>query len=260
MLFGSSFSADIGVATIRGQRLEMRQEMSRMYRLEEGPGRSSTCRTSAAARDGKTTIGVGVAVVVVADRCRDIRGRHHSERACRALRARAGQAPLVTLAEQHMELARRIAQSRARKTGSDFDDVYSDALYGLLLAEQGYDGKRDFAHYASRWIVGEIHHGVRKRTGIRGDHRTKRLAAVSLDELATDTPDSSRLTAHEEAEFSALWAAVDGLPAKQRVATRMHYECGLPQQEIADAMGVSQMSVCRWLSAARESLAEAVAA
>ena len=48
----------------------------------------------------------------------------------------------MTLAEQHMELARRIAQSRARKTGSDFDDVYSDALYGLLLAEQGYDGAR----------------------------------------------------------------------------------------------------------------------
>jgi RNA polymerase sigma factor (sigma-70 family) len=230
-----------------------------MYRLEEVPSRSSTCRTSVAVPDGKTMIGVGVAVVVVADRCRDVGRRHHAVRACRALRARAGQEPLMTLAEQHMELARRIAQSRARRMGSDFDDVYSDALYGLLLAEQGYDGKRDFAHYASRWIVGEIHHGIRKRTGIRGDHRTKRLAAVSLDQLATNMPDS-RLTAHEEAECSALWAAVDGLPPKQRLATRMHYQWGLPQQEIADAMGVSQMSVCRWLSAARESLAEAVAA
>jgi RNA polymerase sigma-B factor len=63
----------------------------------------------------------------------------------------------------------------------------------------------------------------------------------------------------EDAEFersedrAALEPALEGLPDREREILRMRFEEGLPQTQIAEAVGLSQMHVSRLI---RKSLAE----
>lgn len=53
-----------------------------------------------------------------------------------------------------------------------------------------------------------------------------------------------------------LWAAVAGLPDRQREAIALRYVSGLTEAEVAAAMGVREGSASATLSKARRRLAE----
>lgn len=53
-----------------------------------------------------------------------------------------------------------------------------------------------------------------------------------------------------------IWAVVQQLPERQRVAVVLRYLLDLPEQEVATAMGISRGTVASTLAAARKRLAE----
>jgi RNA polymerase sigma factor (sigma-70 family) len=169
----------------------------------------------------------------------------------------------MSIAEDFVPLARKLAWDATRRYGTDFPDAYSDALYGLVRAARRADPDRPFASYATYTIRGAILQGIRDRWGWR--RGTPRPQLVSLDDphrgehgdetLSETIADESAVSPYEAAENARLWRQVDALPAKQRSAVRLHYQWSLSQSEIAGLLGVSQMQVSRYLSQARSRLA-----
>jgi RNA polymerase sigma factor (sigma-70 family) len=68
---------------------------------------------------------------------------------------------------------------------------------------------------------------------------------------ATPTGDAPEIAVEDRQPGSGVWAAVAGLPAKQRTAVALRFACDLPHREIAAAIGCSE-------EAARRSVHEGV--
>jgi RNA polymerase sigma factor (sigma-70 family) len=178
-----------------------------------------------------------------------------------AVHSESGEERLV---ERHVPYARALARRAAwRFQNQDFDDLYSDALLGLLSAARRYrPGPVPFLGFARPWIHGEMLKGIRHRTGARSDRKVSPPKTVSLDApspegmlpLAERLPDASAPSPFEEARTAELWAAVSALPTRTRLIVRLYHEWGLSQGAIADLVGVSQMHVSRLLQAAYEEL------
>jgi RNA polymerase sigma-70 factor (sigma-E family) len=96
----------------------------------------------------------------------------------------------------------------------------------------------------------------RSRSVLR--HRT--AAGSHLQQAPPDRPDAGP-GAHGLLEQPAAAAALRGLPERQREAIVLRYYAGLPEGEIADAMGISRGAVkshtARGLSALRAALEQA---
>jgi RNA polymerase sigma factor (sigma-70 family) len=160
-------------------------------------------------------------------------------------------------AERYLPLARSLAWNAVRRYRQEYDEAYSDALHGLAKAIRRRRAGEPFGAYAYASIHGEILRGIRTRT-----RAARRNDGVSLDASFGDAhrPLSDVLAAPDPSpsvrtEFEELWLAVDRLPHRQRVATRLYYQCGFSQTEIAHLLGCSQMAVSRALDGARKTLA-----
>lgn len=160
----------------------------------------------------------------------------------------------ASLAAEHVPLARRLARWAAGKYRQNFDDVFSDALYGLTIAAGRHRPERPFDRYASSVIVGEIQHGIRQRAGFRAvrerGEEPPRREPFTDERVAMCVPGP-----HELVERSELWSAVDQLPDGERRAVRGYYLYGFTQTELAKRMTVSQQSVNRTLERGRRALA-----
>lgn len=172
------------------------------------------------------------------------------------------------LAERYVPLARKLAQQAVRLYRVEFDEAYSDALFGLTKAASRHWLGSGFGAYATAFIVGEIRHGARSRVGVRGGSSHRPLPVVSLDApqfpaesepFGASLPDRKPGPA-ELAVIAELWRTVDELPDVERIAVRGYYQFGLSQDEVAAARGTSQMSVSRALKRARGRLSGPLAA
>lgn len=72
--------------------------------------------------------------------------------------------PMDELYEEYIPLLRSIASSYHKSTGLDVQDLYSEAVMGLMKAEQGFDPDRgdNFKYFALRKIKDQLHDFIRK--------------------------------------------------------------------------------------------------
>lgn len=149
-------------------------------------------------------------------------------------------------------------------TGADFDAWYLAARAPLERALWVMGGDRDlaqdlcdeaFTRALADWArVGQMRSpgGWVYTVAVNLLRRRQRRKQLELRFLRRQQPEpSSPVEAHPE-----LWAAVAGLPDRQREAIALRYLSGLTEEEVAAAMGVSEGSASATLSKARRRLAE----
>ena len=165
------------------------------------------------------------------------------------------------LAVAYMPLARARARSATRRYRQDYSESLSDALFGLATAlRRGRPGPT-FSAYASKTIEGAILRGIRDRSGLRAQYErggdppppVVALNPQTVAAIADREPSPTEQVLRRE-----LWREVDRLPGRQPIEVRLSYQYGLSQAEIAQLMGVTQMTVSRDLARAREALVHVV--
>lgn len=149
-------------------------------------------------------------------------------------------------------------------TGADFDAWYLAARAPLERALWVMCGDRDvaqdlcdeaFTRALADWArVGQMRSpgGWIYTVAVNLLRRRQRRKQLELRFQRRQRPEpSSPVEVHPE-----LWAAVAGLPDRQREAIALRYVSGLTEGEVAAAMGVSEGSASATLSKARRRLAE----
>jgi RNA polymerase sigma-70 factor (sigma-E family) len=146
--------------------------------------------------------------------------------------------PLVGLA---MLLVRDVATA---------EEVVQDAFGAVRGGWQRLGNPEKALAYLRQAMVNRSRSVLRHRA-VPGDHPQPVLL---------DTPDAGH-GALGLLEQPAAWAALAGLPDRQREAIVLRYYAGLPEGEVAAAMGISQGAVnshtARGLSALRATLEQA---
>jgi RNA polymerase sigma factor (sigma-70 family) len=147
----------------------------------------------------------------------------------------------------------------------DFDRWYRaehPRVLGLLTVVAGdADVAREvtaeaFVRALERWdrvAAMESPAGWTYRVGVNLLRRRMRRATFER-RLAPEVPAPAPSPAIEP----ELWAAVRGLPVRQRTAVALRYVCDLSQADIAAVMGVAPGTVSATLTAARRRLAAAL--
>ena len=110
------------------------------------------------------------------------------------------------------------------------EDVVQDAFSGLFRAWHRVADHGNLPGYLRVSVV----------NGCRSVHRRARRVPVSLAEPDAASAESEALAGEEQ---RATLAAVNRLPPRQREAIVLRFYAGLPEQEIAQAMGVSRGTV-----------------
>jgi RNA polymerase sigma-70 factor (ECF subfamily) len=80
------------------------------------------------------------------------------------------------------------------------------------------------------WLFRTVYHLA------MGQHRWRRQLSLLLPRLA---PRRTDYAGPEASDRLTVWAAVDGLPVRQRQALYLHYAADLPFEEIAGILGIS---------------------
>lgn len=153
--------------------------------------------------------------------------------------------------------------------GGGFDDWYRDAYPRLLASLVVMTGDRSVAEDVAaeacsrcleRWDGGRAPDDPSAWTytvAVNLVRRTWRRRQKERDLLATVVPASSLAPGDPELE---LWRAVAALPDRARLAIVLRYLAGLPEADIAAAMGVAPGTVAATLSKARARLGLALEA
>lgn len=146
------------------------------------------------------------------------------------------------IAREYEPLARSITHAMMRRyPWSDFDDLYSDALTGMLTGIRACvrdDALDHMGGYVRRSMEYECRHGVRARAQER--RRDTRLAERFPAIVRNEDPGSD-LEVRE-------W--LNDLPVKQREAAVLS-ACGYLQREIGDALGLTSVAISLRLGRAR---------
>jgi RNA polymerase sigma factor (sigma-70 family) len=144
--------------------------------------------------------------------------------------------PFEQVVAEHGPLVLRVC--RAIVGPHDAEDAWSETFLAALSA---YPGLRPDSNVRG-WLVTIAHRKAidRWRAGTRNPQPSDRLA---------DRPDPTPPPADPD---TALWAALAGLPDKQRGAVAYHYVADLPYAEVAELLGTSA-------AAARRSAADGIA-
>lgn len=161
------------------------------------------------------------------------------------------------LIEHNLRLVVYIAR-KFENTGVGLEDLVSIGAIGLIKAVNTFKSERNIklATYASRCIENEILMYLRKANRLR--------AEVSLDEPLNVDWDGNELLlsdvlgteedivsrgVEQEAERSAVLAAVDDLPPREREIMELRFglrgKKELTQKEVADKIGISQSYISR---------------
>lgn len=161
-------------------------------------------------------------------------------------RARRGdEAAFARLVERHYARIFRVAW---RWTGdqSDAEDVAQDVCVKLARAIGAFRGEAAFTTWLTRMTINAARDMIRAR--IRRERQVSALALVD-DRSA---PPCSAADAGDGA--SALWRAVQSLPARQRDATLLVYGEGMKHAEAARVLGCRESTLSWHLHEARKAL------
>ncbi|AMN31738.1 sigma-70 family RNA polymerase sigma factor [Clostridium perfringens] len=163
--------------------------------------------------------------------------------------------------EEHMGLAYKMA-SKFYKRNKDktIDEINSSALFGLVQAVNRFDENKGvkFSTFAVPTIVGAIKNDFYRdksrfiRKTISGKQVTERIAIDSLNKAIPAEKDVEFIEFHKndfdmnkEIENIDLKIAIDKLDKIQRKVITMIYFEGKTQNEVANLLGTSQVTVSR---------------
>lgn len=159
-------------------------------------------------------------------------------------RARAGDRPaFAALIEANYDFIFRTAWKWSGDR-ADAEDIAQDVCVKLATAIDGFDGRAAF----SSWVYRITLNAVRDLQRARARHR-KRSA-----EFAEVSADSAPASQEETVAENQIWAAVRGLPAKQRDAVLLVYSEQLTHAAAAVVMGVRESTVSWYVHEARKRL------
>lgn len=134
------------------------------------------------------------------------------------------------------------AYTQARHTlgnAADADDAVQEAFLQLVRTAPRYDGTVPFGAWLGRLVR------IACLRVLRSDRRRRRREEVAMAQPApAEDPDRAE----------QVRALVARLPAADRAAVELHYFAGLPQAEVAAALGSSENAVALRLSRARARL------
>lgn len=167
------------------------------------------------------------------------------------------------LVAEHMDMARAVARKMHVHGIDEYDNLESDAMWGLARAGRTWreDGGMSFRNYAWMRCAGAIRRGRQTRSGIGRDawqagERAPHTSDVQ-DEIVANALSTPGATASDLAELHDAMRSLD--ERSQRVVMLSHVH-GLSQSEIAPLIGVSQMHVSRIDRRARAALRSVLAA
>lgn len=161
-----------------------------------------------------------------------------------AATGRGDREAFAELVNRHQAWAWRIAFRFLGDT-HNAEDVVQEAFLRLLPAASRFRPKARFRSYFHRIITRLCLDQVRKKHPTYTDH--------GLPEAPDPDPDPASQIIHREMS-AAVRAALDQLPANQRMAVVLRYFEDLDYRGIAEAMQVSPKAVERLLSRARKRL------
>ena len=160
---------------------------------------------------------------------------------------------LDCLVRDYYPYVRRLALSILDNGEPDSEQETDDAVQEIfILAARGLPGFRGEASLKT-WLTTITVNHCRGRLR----KRRSRLRLIQQVENAqsekqlTNTPEDAVLSDHQR---TALWAAVDRLPEKQRIPVVLHYVHDLSTAEIAASLGVPEGTVHSRLHHARRKL------
>jgi RNA polymerase sigma factor for flagellar operon FliA len=150
------------------------------------------------------------------------------------------------IAEQHLELVRRIAGQLRRGRHVDFDDLVSWGIVGLLEAAERYDDRRGagFATFAGHRVRGAMLDGLRRMSSTpRGRGAARRLVPDvrpqgrhGIDAPPADGAEDQLAAARTRRHVGA---AVAALPDRER---RLVEACYFGDRTLADAAGAGRIT------------------
>jgi RNA polymerase sigma factor (sigma-70 family) len=149
--------------------------------------------------------------------------------------------PFQTLIDEHATEVMAVLRGAVGREGAE--DAFQETFLAALRA---YPGLRD-ARNLRGWLVTIAH-----RKAI-DHHRAKGRAAVPVAMVREEASFDPDPTDRE------VWAAVAGLPPKQRAAVTLRFASDLPHEEIATALGCSPEAARRSLHEGLKRLREEMA-
>lgn len=162
---------------------------------------------------------------------------------------RGDTAAFQQLVEGYVRRARAIAM-RLMRNPEDADDLVQDAFLRVLQKIDSVDPERPFGPWFFRVLV---------NTGL-DTHRRRRTRQTEdeTSEVASDDPDPAELT--EQSEIRRRFQeALNRLPPRQRAIVWSFEVDGMTTKEIAESLGVAEVTV-RWhLHQGRRTLRTALA-
>lgn len=159
-------------------------------------------------------------------------------------RARAGERHAFgQLVERHYDFIFRTACKWAGAR-SDAEDIAQEVCIKLATAIGSFDGRSAFTSWLYRVTVNAVRDMQRAR-GRRGRN---------VDRFAEVSPESALPDQEEATAAGEVWAAVDRLPEKQRMAVILVYAEDKSHAEAAAFMGCKESTVSWHLHEARKSL------
>ena len=178
-----------------------------------------------------------------------VRAGDTDERLLEAWRARADREALEALLERLTPFALAVARSVSRPSA---EDAVQDALLNLVERAGTFrPGAR-----VRPWLARLVVNAAVSRT--RGEARRRRREEVLA--RSAPPPVARETSPAETAERDrALADAIESLEPNERVPVVLHYQQGLTQSEVAEALGVTQPAVVRRLERARERLRRSLA-
>jgi len=152
------------------------------------------------------------------------------------------------LISRHLATVRRVARLYSTNL-SDFDDLVSEGILGLMNAVKTYNGEREasFSTYAYSCVHNRIITAIRKSQRI--SRCEENIEGLELE--GSQSPENIVISREELSEVF-LWME-NGLSKTEKSAFEL-YMSGASYQEIADKLGISLKSADNALARVRKKL------
>ncbi len=162
--------------------------------------------------------------------------------------SKSDEAAYSELISRHLATVRRVARLYSTNP-SDFDDLVSEGILGLMNAVKTYNGEREasFSTYAYSCVHNRIITAIRKSQRI--NRCEENIEGLELE--GYQSPENIVISREELSEV-LLWME-NGLSKTEKSAFEL-YMSGASYQEIADKLGISQKSADNALARVRRKL------
>lgn len=173
-------------------------------------------------------------------------------------------------AEDHIGIVNLIAQTWAKRSGLEFDELRQEGVIGLMTAVRKFDPTFEvpFATYAFWWVSSSISRYLRDKTRViklptRSKVREKMSQVGELprvvksldkriysdDETATlhdkisDESDPVDIAASAGELSEKIWGLLSSYPERTQKVIKMIYVDGLTTDQVGEELGISRQRV-----------------